>query len=103
MKLLIVQLFPLSCHLGPNILLRTLFSNTLSLCSSLTVRDQVSHPYKTTGRIAVIYDSYESTMSGLLAPRVRSGVPATTPQSPVRPVAASFPVVYELYGWDGGV
>jgi hypothetical protein len=32
--------------LGPNILLSTLFSNTLSLCSSLTVRDQVSHPYK---------------------------------------------------------
>jgi hypothetical protein len=27
--------------LGPNILLGTLFSNTLSLCSSLSVRDQV--------------------------------------------------------------
>jgi hypothetical protein len=31
---------------GSNILLRTLFSSTLSLCSSLNVRDQVSHPYK---------------------------------------------------------
>jgi hypothetical protein len=31
---------------GPNILLSTLFSNTLSLCSSLNVRDQVSHPYR---------------------------------------------------------
>jgi hypothetical protein len=31
---------------GPNILLRT-----LSLCSSLNVRDHVSHPYKTSGRI----------------------------------------------------
>jgi hypothetical protein len=41
--------------LGPNILLRTLFSNTLSLCSSLSVRDQVSHLYKTTGRIMVLY------------------------------------------------
>jgi hypothetical protein len=40
---------------GPNILLRTLSSNTLSLCSSLNVRDQVSHPYKTTGRIMVLY------------------------------------------------
>jgi hypothetical protein len=30
---------------GPNILLNTLFSNTLSLCASLNVRDQVSHPY----------------------------------------------------------
>jgi hypothetical protein len=26
-----------------------------SLCSSLSVRDQVSHPYKTTGRITVLY------------------------------------------------
>jgi hypothetical protein len=30
-----------SSLLGSNILLRTLFSNTLSLCSSLSVRDQV--------------------------------------------------------------
>jgi hypothetical protein len=35
-----------SSLLGPNILLSTLFSNTLNLCSSL--RDQVLHPYKTT-------------------------------------------------------
>jgi hypothetical protein len=41
--------------LDTNILLRTLFSNTLSLCSSLDMRDQVSHPYKTTGRIMVLY------------------------------------------------
>jgi hypothetical protein len=34
----------LSSLFGPNILLSTLFSNTLSLCSSLNVRDQVSHP-----------------------------------------------------------
>jgi polysaccharide pyruvyl transferase WcaK-like protein len=27
-------------------LLRTLFSNTFSLCSSLNVRDQVSHTYE---------------------------------------------------------
>jgi hypothetical protein len=43
--------------LGPNILHRTLFSNTLSLCSSLSVTDQVSHPYKTTGRLTVLYIS----------------------------------------------
>jgi hypothetical protein len=30
---------------GPNIL------NTLSLCSSLNVRDQVSHPYRTKGKL----------------------------------------------------
>ena len=35
-----------SSFLGPNILLNTLFSNTLSLRSSLSVNDQVSHPYK---------------------------------------------------------
>jgi hypothetical protein len=56
-NLLIVQLPPFSCYLillGPTILLRTLFSNTFSLCCSLNVRDQVSHPYKTTGRIMVL-------------------------------------------------
>ena len=35
-----------SSLLDPNILLSTLFSNTLSLDSSLNVSDQVSHPYK---------------------------------------------------------
>jgi hypothetical protein len=35
---------------GPNI-----FLNTLSLCSSLNVKDQVSRPYKTTGKIIVLY------------------------------------------------
>jgi hypothetical protein len=44
-----------SSLLGPNILLSTLFSNTLNLCSSLSVRDQVSHPYRTTGKIIVLY------------------------------------------------
>ena len=39
--------------LGPNIFLFTLFLNTFSLYSSLRVRDQVSHPYKTTGKIIV--------------------------------------------------
>ena len=34
-----------SSLLGPNTLLSTLFSNTLSLRSSLNVSDEVSHPY----------------------------------------------------------
>jgi hypothetical protein len=51
-KLLIMQFSPPPC---PNILLNTLFSNTLSLCSSLNVRDQVSHSYRTTGTIIVLY------------------------------------------------
>jgi hypothetical protein len=41
--------------LRSNIPLSTLFSNTFSLCFSLNVTDQVSHPYKTTGRIMVLY------------------------------------------------
>jgi hypothetical protein len=62
-----------SSLLGPNILLRTLFSNTLSLCSSLSVTDQVSHPYKTTGRIMVLCilvfrNKYWVYAGGLLAP-----------------------------------
>jgi hypothetical protein len=44
-----------SSLLGPNILLNTIFSNTLSFLSSLYVSDQVSHPYKTTGKIIVLY------------------------------------------------
>jgi hypothetical protein len=40
-----------------NILLSTLFSNTLGLCSSLTVRDHVSHPYRTTGKISLVYSN----------------------------------------------
>jgi len=39
-----------SSLLGPNILLNTIFSNTLSFLSSRNVNDQVSHPYKTTGQ-----------------------------------------------------
>ena len=42
-----------SSLLGPNILLNAQFSNNLSLRSSLNVSDQVSHPYKTTGKITV--------------------------------------------------
>ena len=44
-----------SSLLGPSILLSTLFSNTFSLCSSLNISDQLSHPYKTTGKIIVLY------------------------------------------------
>jgi len=43
-----------SSLLGPNILLNNLLSNTLTLLSSLNVSDQVSHPYKTTGKITVL-------------------------------------------------
>ena len=39
--------------LNPSVLLSTLYCNTLSLHSSPDVSDQVSHPYKTTGKIIV--------------------------------------------------
>jgi hypothetical protein len=35
-----------------------MFSKTLSVCSSLIVRDQVSHPYRTTGKIIVLNYNY---------------------------------------------
>ena len=44
-----------SSLLGPNILLNTMFSNTLSFLSSRKVSGQVSHPYKITGKIIVLY------------------------------------------------
>ena len=44
-----------SSLLEANIPLSTLFSNTLSLCFSLNVSDQVPHPSKSTGRIIVLY------------------------------------------------
>jgi hypothetical protein len=52
-----VQLPPFSRYfnpLGPNIPLSTLFTNTLTLCSSPNVTDQVSQPYKTNDRIMVL-------------------------------------------------
>jgi hypothetical protein len=58
MKLIFMQFSPISRHLislqtksSP----RTLFSNTLGPCPSLNVRDQVSQPYRTTGKIIVLY------------------------------------------------
>jgi hypothetical protein len=43
-----------SSLLGPKSLLSTLVSNTFTLCSSL-MWDQFSHPYKTTGKVTVLY------------------------------------------------
>jgi hypothetical protein len=55
MQLLVMQFYQTSSLFSPNILLSTLFSNILSLGSSRCVRDQVSHPYRTTGKIRVLY------------------------------------------------
>ena len=45
----------LPSFLGPSIRLGILFSNTLSLDSSLNVRDHVSQPYSTNGNTIVLY------------------------------------------------
>jgi hypothetical protein len=54
---IIMQFSPRSVFsfLGPNIFLNNLFSKTLSLRSSLKMRDQVSHPYSTNDKITVLY------------------------------------------------
>ena len=44
-----------SSLLGPNILLNTMFSYTLSFISSRNINDQVSQPHKTAGKIIVLY------------------------------------------------
>jgi hypothetical protein len=49
MKLLIMKFPPdpvISTLLGPSIPLSTLFSIVLAPCCSLSVRNQISHPYK---------------------------------------------------------
>jgi len=41
----------ISFLLAPNFFLSTTFSNTISVCFPLSVTDQVSHPYKTRGKV----------------------------------------------------
>jgi hypothetical protein len=48
--------FPLTSSLtGPKYLPQYLFLITLNLCSSFNVRDEASHPFKTTEKITVLY------------------------------------------------
>jgi hypothetical protein len=57
MNMLIIQSSSFLCYLSllcPDIILSTPISNTLSLCSSLLVRDQASHLYKTTCKVRVL-------------------------------------------------
>jgi hypothetical protein len=58
MKVLVMQSFTPSVSpslFNPNILISTKFSNSRILFSNLNVRDQVSRPYRTTGKIVVFY------------------------------------------------
>jgi hypothetical protein len=47
---------PVTSLFGPNIVLSTLLSNTLSLCSPFNVKDKVRNPYKTIDKIIVLYN-----------------------------------------------
>jgi hypothetical protein len=56
MKLFAMQFSPPSCHPSSvQISSSAPFSNTLSLCCSLNATDQVSHPYRITGKTIVLY------------------------------------------------
>ena len=69
--------------LGPNILLSTLFSKTLSLHSSLDVGDQVSHPCKTTGIIIALY-----TLKFTMTPVLSAGTAILDGKVPVQVIKA---------------
>jgi len=65
---------PSSSLLGPNIL-NTLFSKTSSLCSSLKMRGQVSHPYSTTGKLQFCFLQIHYNIIFPYTPRSSSGLP----------------------------
>jgi hypothetical protein len=56
-----------SSSLVPNIFFNTLFLNTLSLCSSFSVRDRFLHPYKRNGKI--IQRSLRNNVTNNLIPK----------------------------------
>jgi hypothetical protein len=60
-----------SSFLGPNILLNTLFSNTLKLRFSYNVSYQVSHPYKTTEKIIILYTFIFGARGGVVIEALR--------------------------------
>jgi len=55
MKLPTMKFSPVSCCKDPSVFPSSLLPNTLRLCDSLSLRDQVSHPYKTTSKIVVLF------------------------------------------------
>jgi hypothetical protein len=58
MELIIMQFSLVSYNVIPlrsKYFLSTLLSNTLSLCSSLNVRDQVLYQYRTTDKIIILF------------------------------------------------
>jgi hypothetical protein len=54
----ILEILVTSSLLHPNIPFSTLFSNILSLCSSLNVRDHVSHPQNLRRNSTFVYSNF---------------------------------------------
>jgi hypothetical protein len=58
-KLIIMQYLPFLrplVSLDPNFFLSALFSKTISLCSSINARDEISHPHTTnTGELIIVW------------------------------------------------
>jgi hypothetical protein len=73
-----------SSLLGPNILLSTLFSNTLSPRSSLNVNDQVSHLYRTTGKISKLNSELPPIHMSVVEMYCSNTVPVEQPWKSVR-------------------
>ena len=66
--------FPVtSSLLGPNILLSTMFSDTLSFLFSRNVNNQVSHPNKITGKNVPITKTTNSILLYTVAQYIRRG------------------------------
>ena len=76
----IVQLYsmqfpPVPCYLVPlRLNISTLFSYIFSLRSSLSVSDQVSHPYKTAGKFIVHTHTHTHTHTSLIDGRWKRGL-----------------------------
>jgi len=69
-----------SSLLGPNDLLNTMFPNTFSFLSSRNVSDQVSHPYKTTGKQCTIT---KPNCEFFVFPNYESGLLPTVQRQPI--------------------
>jgi hypothetical protein len=61
----LIQPFAMSSLFGPNILLSTLFTDTSNVWSSLRMKDQNSHLYKTTGVVTTAITTITTTLKSV--------------------------------------
>jgi hypothetical protein len=80
--------------LNPNVLLSNLFSNILNLCSPLNVRDQVSHPCKTTGKItALLYFKFYLFWLRMEKQKIPNSMAATLENSKLEPFYEAYWII----------